>query len=98
MRDKHVAGMKCDLRGRVYEGDEIVDIVEYSIENSKDNLFISENGKKEFCLFDFQYLIVPGKTMQNILEEAYNKGFEAGRKPKPKKVESEDETIEKGGD
>lgn len=89
MRDKNIDGLKHQLRGRVFDEDMIVDIKDFDIVNSKESFFVSEYQDRTFCIDDFNYLIIPGKTFKSIVDDIYQKAFEAGRRSKNKRQEIE---------
>jgi hypothetical protein len=84
MNDKFYSGRTYPLRGKVYEKEEIVDITEYGINSLTDNVFLATNGN-EYCTKDFIYFIVPGDTFEEMYEEIYKRGMEAGKKEQIKR-------------
>jgi len=91
----YIKGYVHPIRGCIFDKDEIVDIKEFEIINEKDNKFISTNNDRELCLGDFQYFIIPSKVMEGIIvtlmDDAYDKGLEDGKKKIKKKSKTTDE-------
>ena len=95
-RDKHIDGLKTLMRGRVFDEDMIVDVKDYEITDSKQNIFISDFKDRTFCMDDFIYFIVPRDVMKEIVDNATQRGFEAGKrfKQKPIHIEESVDNIE----
>lgn len=79
MEDKFYKGRQFPLRGKVYEKEEIVDITAFGINSLTDNEFLATNGNT-YCIRDFIYFIVPEDTFSELIEDAYQKGIEEGKK------------------
>jgi len=77
-------GMKFPIRGVTHENNRMHDIHTFAINNSKDNIFISNENDLEFCVDDFVYFYIPGHVMKDIIEQIYKNGFEDGKKTKIK--------------
>jgi hypothetical protein len=88
IRDIHVHNLLHPIRIKVFENDEMHDIVRYNIDSSKDNEFISDDQGMDFCTMDMQYLIIYAgefnkiidKLQQESFEQGYNQGLQEGKK------------------
>lgn len=85
MMDKHIENLKYPIRAKTYENDKIHDFHTYAINSSRDNKFISSYQNEEYCIRDFQYLIIYGDIFEKIIEDIYQKGIEEGKKQTIKK-------------
>lgn len=94
LKDKHIAGLKYSLRMKVFDEDQMHDIKDFEINNSKNNKFISSVDDMEFCIKDGQYFIIPGSTFEQIIEDLYKEAYEQGIKDSKKSKKQKEEALD----
>jgi len=94
MKDKHVYGMKYDIRMKTFDEDTVHDIKDFEITDYKDNKFISDYQDMEFCIKDAQYFIIYGNVFEDIIKQIAEENYQIGLKDSKTKKKVEEVTTE----